>query len=91
VTVTERITVTVTEKAFIPWNYGDSNRKSLHPLGRTWALPRSFPALSSFSLGQEVRLARLARLVIPGLPYHVTQRGNRRITVTVHSIRSCGS
>jgi hypothetical protein len=27
-------------------------------------------------------MARLARLVIPGLPYHVTQRGNRRgITV----------
>lgn len=26
----------------------------------------------------EVLLARLARLVIPGLPYHVTQRGNRR-------------
>lgn len=23
-------------------------------------------------------MARLARLVIPGLPYHVTQRGNRR-------------
>jgi putative transposase len=25
-------------------------------------------------------LARLARLVIPGIPYHVTQRGNRRQT-----------
>ncbi len=25
-------------------------------------------------------MARLARLVIPGLPYHVTQRGNRRAT-----------
>jgi len=25
-------------------------------------------------------MARLARLVIPGLPYHVTQRGNRRET-----------
>ena len=25
-------------------------------------------------------MARLARLVIPGLPYHVTQRGNRRGT-----------
>jgi len=24
------------------------------------------------------RLARLARLVVPGLPHHVTQRGNRR-------------
>ena len=23
-------------------------------------------------------MARLARIVIPGLPYHVTQRGNRR-------------
>jgi putative transposase len=23
-------------------------------------------------------MARLARLVIPGIPYHVTQRGNRR-------------
>jgi putative transposase len=23
-------------------------------------------------------MARLARLVIPGLPHHVTQRGNRR-------------
>jgi len=23
-------------------------------------------------------MARLPRLVIPGLPYHVTQRGNRR-------------
>ncbi|MBA2466278.1 MAG: hypothetical protein H0V46_01565 [Sphingomonas sp.] len=23
-------------------------------------------------------MARLARLVIPGLPYHLTQRGNRR-------------
>ena len=23
-------------------------------------------------------MARLARLVIPGMPYHVTQRGNRR-------------
>ena len=29
---------------------------------------------------EEVRMARLARLVIPGLPYHVTQRGNRRGT-----------
>ena len=26
-------------------------------------------------------MARLARLVIPGVPYHVTQRGNRRATV----------
>jgi putative transposase len=26
----------------------------------------------------EVYVARLARLVIPGIPYHVTQRGNRR-------------
>jgi hypothetical protein len=35
------------------------------------------------------RLARLARLVIPGLPYHVTQRGNRRgITVTVYQMHS---
>ena len=25
-------------------------------------------------------MARLARLVIPGLPHHVTQRGNRRGT-----------
>jgi len=25
-------------------------------------------------------LARLARIVIPGMPYHVTQRGNRRAT-----------
>jgi REP element-mobilizing transposase RayT len=25
-------------------------------------------------------MARRARLVIPGLPYHVTQRGNRRET-----------
>ena len=25
-------------------------------------------------------MARLARLVIPGMPYHVTQRGNRRGT-----------
>ena len=23
-------------------------------------------------------MARLARLVIPGLPHHITQRGNRR-------------
>jgi putative transposase len=23
-------------------------------------------------------MARLARLVLPGVPYHVTQRGNRR-------------
>jgi putative transposase len=23
-------------------------------------------------------LARLARIVVPGTPYHVTQRGNRR-------------
>jgi putative transposase len=23
-------------------------------------------------------LARLARIVLPGIPYHVTQRGNRR-------------
>jgi putative transposase len=27
-----------------------------------------------------VPIARLARLVVPGLPYHVTQRGNRRGT-----------
>ena len=26
-------------------------------------------------------MARLARIVIPGLPHHVTQRGNRRDTV----------
>ena len=25
-------------------------------------------------------MARLARLVVPGLPHHVTQRGNRRGT-----------
>ena len=29
-------------------------------------------------LGLEDYLARLARLVLPGIPYHVTQRGNRR-------------
>ena len=23
-------------------------------------------------------MARLARIVLPGIPYHVTQRGNRR-------------
>jgi len=26
-------------------------------------------------------MARIARLVVPGLPHHVTQRGNRRMTV----------
>ena len=26
-------------------------------------------------------MARLARIVIPGIPHHVTQRGNRRATV----------
>jgi putative transposase len=26
-------------------------------------------------------MPRLARLVVPGLPHHVTQRGNRRQTV----------
>ena len=26
-------------------------------------------------------MARLARVVVPGLPHHVTQRGNRRETV----------
>ena len=26
-------------------------------------------------------MARLARIVVPGLPHHVTQRGNRRETV----------
>lgn len=24
------------------------------------------------------RMARIARVVVPGLPHHVTQRGNRR-------------
>ena len=27
---------------------------------------------------QEQRMARLARVVIPGIPHHVTQRGNGR-------------
>lgn len=26
-------------------------------------------------------MARIARLVVPGLPHHVTQRGNRRLNV----------
>ena len=26
-------------------------------------------------------MARLARIVIPGIPHHVTQRGNRRLPV----------
>jgi hypothetical protein len=26
-------------------------------------------------------MARLARIVVPGIPHHVTQRGNRRQTV----------
>jgi putative transposase len=26
-------------------------------------------------------MARLARIVIPGVPHHVTQRGNRRLPV----------
>lgn len=34
--------------------------------------------LVSGPLGIGGSLARLARLVIPGIPYHVTQRGNRR-------------
>ena len=33
-----------------------------------------FPPDSAIVLG----MARLARVVIPGLPHHVTQRGNRR-------------
>jgi hypothetical protein len=28
-------------------------------------------------LGSEACMARLARIVIPGTPYHATQRGNR--------------
>jgi len=43
-------------------------------------------------------MARLARLVVPGLPHHVTQRGNRRaptffedgITVTVTELATIG-
>jgi hypothetical protein len=34
-------------------------------------------------------MARLSRVVIPGVPHHVTQRGNggaRGVTVTVHFI-----
>jgi putative transposase len=26
-------------------------------------------------------MARLARIVIPGVPHHVTQRGNRRLPI----------
>jgi putative transposase len=26
-------------------------------------------------------MARIARIVVPGLPHHVTQRGNRRETI----------
>ena len=29
-------------------------------------------------------MARLARVVLPGVPHHVTQRGNRRQTVFFH-------
>ncbi len=46
-------------------SYGDSNR-SLSFL---------------FSPPKSLVMARLARIVIPGLPHHVTQRGNRRETV----------
>ena len=38
---------------------------------------RAFPLVSS-PLGLEDTIARLARVVISGIPYHVTQRGNRR-------------
>ena len=31
-------------------------------------------------------MARLPRVVIPGIPHHVTQRGNGRFTVTVYSV-----
>jgi putative transposase len=30
-------------------------------------------------------MARIARIVVPGLPHHVTQRGNRGETVFFHA------
>ena len=34
-------------------------------------------------------MARLARIVLPGLPYHVTQRGNRRAADLLRGRRLC--
>jgi hypothetical protein len=31
-------------------------------------------------------MACLARIVVPDVPHHVTQRGNGRFTVTVYSV-----
>jgi putative transposase len=34
-------------------------------------------------------MARLGRVVAPGVPHHVTQRGNRRRQQTVFNDRAC--
>jgi len=36
--------------------------------------------------GQTGAMACLARIVVPDVPHHVTQRGNGRFTVTVYSV-----
>jgi REP element-mobilizing transposase RayT len=39
--------------------------------------------LDNLSLGWQTEgtMARLARIVVPGLPHHLTQRGNRRMEI----------
>ena len=64
------------------WIYGDGFTVTVTEFpAAPFHLRMSFAALVCRPLGkEEVPMARLARLVIPGLPYHVTQRGNRRGT-----------
>ena len=45
------------------------------PFGTVYIIPVDFPFVAvMLSL-----MARLSRIVIPGMPHHVTQRGNRRL------------
>jgi putative transposase len=55
---------------WVYWYYGDTLLNPHIRYGR-----EHLPSRGLF------RLARIARLVVPGLPHHVTQRGNRRMNV----------
>lgn len=64
------IAVTKFSGVVVYWYYGDTLLNPHIRYGR-----EHLPSRGLF------RLARIARLVVPGLPHHVTQRGNRRMNV----------
>ena len=57
-----------------------STAPSTAPTGNKKKEGTSHP-FTEFSLRWEAEMARLRRFVVPGLPHHITQRGNRRANV----------